>query len=227
MKFQKPVWVGITGISRPIVNTAWHRPEKFPNFVFNRVIIIAMVWTDSLPLPYLSVVGVLFYFPVSNFDFVVVGNWNVHAIHLKFIWNIFSIVRDSDFVFTSFRFLGSKYRFVFDKNVCCLVIKVCVEVISCYFCVCGNANLNNFNSFCYTSIKYHEHVFENHNSGVYKVQNARKVGNQYYNLEYLKQRIQAESASISRAMLKNIRNSVNFRLKMCFDFHRQYSEEVV
>jgi hypothetical protein len=45
------------------------------------------------------------------------------------------------------------------------------------------------------------------------VEDIRKVGNQLYNVEYSKQRIQVEITSISPAMLKNISRNVDFQLK--------------
>jgi hypothetical protein len=44
-----------------------------------------------------------------------------------------------------------------------------------------------------------------------------KVWNKGYNVAYLKQRIQAEIASICSAMLQNICNSVNFHLQTHMD----------
>jgi hypothetical protein len=45
------------------------------------------------------------------------------------------------------------------------------------------------------------------------IQNARKIWDQWYNVENLKQTIQAEIAFVSSTVLKSIRNSMNFRLK--------------
>jgi hypothetical protein len=84
-----------------------------------------------LPLPCLSVVGTLFHSSISNFDFVVVGNWNVHVIHLKFIWYIYSRVRDSDVVFTN--------------NVCKHPIAVICHLFHIiYFHLCCNLLLVTF-----------------------------------------------------------------------------------